>query len=46
MRAYRSLKSGSNWLLKKGKMGFMGKKGGVSPGKVLFTVRRGRALGK
>ena len=46
MGAHRSLKSGGNWPLNKGKMGFIGKKGGASPGRALFTVQRSRALGK
>ena len=40
MEAYRPLKSGGNKPLKEGKMGFIGKKRGVSPGRALFTVRR------
>ena len=46
MKTHRSFKGGGNLSLKEGKIGFMGKKGGVLPGKVLFTVRRSRALGK
>ena len=46
MGAHRSPKGGGNWLLKKGKISFMGKKGGASPGRALFTVRRSQASGK
>ena len=46
MRAHRSLKGGGNRLPKKGKRSFIGKKGGASPGRALFTVRKSRASGK
>ena len=46
MRAHKSPKGGGNWLLKKGKMGFIRKKGGALPGRALFTVRRSWASDK
>ena len=46
MEAHRSLKSGGNWPPKEGKMGFIRKKGGTSPERALFTMRRSRVLGK
>ena len=46
MEAYRSPKSGDNRPLKKSKIGFIRRKGGASPGKVLFIVRRSRVLNK
>ena len=46
MGAHRPFKGGGNRPLKESKIGFIGKKGGVSLGRALFTVRRSRASNK